>query len=170
MLFISLASTYSCFLRIRCKFLLLADSERGKREAVLYTDLAFSVFQNVGMFGILTCMSICNVGGCTGFIIFIANSLSKLFGGSRPEWVLFISPFVYRLVFIRDMKRLVPTSILGTFCLFLSIMLILYHGLTSHEVFEPSMVSFRPTTFLIFFGMSLFAMGGINAVLSLPFV
>ena len=113
------------------------------------------------------CLLLCQLGACIAYLIFIGNNLHRVAGDVMPRaaWIAVVAPCVYVLACIRRVEYLFPTSLLGSLFGLVGLACITAHGLSHQPPIQPaSWEAFRPEGVLIFIGVAVFAMEGINMV------
>lgn len=110
---------------------------------------------------------LCQLATCIAYFIFLGNSVSSATSEAIPRAAaIFVCfPIALALSMVRDQQQLVPAAFMGNLALIGGIVLIFTSGFLHHwppgkmEAFNPDIP--------IFLGIAIFAMEGINQVLSI---
>jgi len=161
LILIALITEHCCLLLVQVKNQMPEAEDPSFR--ITYGDLGKYVLGGIGEKLVNGALILTQFGYCTGYLIFLGQTLHDLFGASvSPSvFVLIPLPILIPLSMLRSLRSLAPFSLAANFSLLIGfIAVISYIG--SHFKWQPSSPSI--TQFPIFFGQITSALEGIGLV------
>ncbi|KAK2549682.1 Proton-coupled amino acid transporter 1 [Acropora cervicornis] len=156
LLLVAVVTIHCMHLLVQCSRVLC---QRTGEVALGYGEVAEEVVVNVFL-----CMS--QLGFCCVYFVFIAENLQQVSNALDSQtWMAILLLPIILLSFIRDLRTLVPFSIVANICCGISLVIIFQYLVRniSHSDKLPAFAGWKDLP--VFFGITLYAFEGIGVVL-----